>query len=89
MVSAAKTGKPRPRNGHLWHFAQGLHPVCDLDALKKHYPFGHKLFSNYFRNPKFNSDTLPFPETRITHFYDADRTVVVPRLAEIDLLIIE
>ena len=33
VVSAAIKGKPQPRNGHIWHFAQGLHPVCDLDAL--------------------------------------------------------
>lgn len=41
VVSAAIKGKPQPRNGHIWHFAQGLHPVCDLDALKKHYPYGY------------------------------------------------
>ncbi len=78
VVSAAIQGHPQPRNGHNWHFAQGLHPVCDLDALKKHYPTGHKLFSNFLRNPKFNFDQLPFPDTRITHYYDADPTVAVP-----------
>ncbi|GDY19020.1 hypothetical protein LBMAG56_03650 [Verrucomicrobiota bacterium] len=78
VVSAAIKGKPQPRNGHIWHFAQGLHPVCDLDALKKHYPYGYRLFSNYLRNPKFNFDQLPFPDTRITHYYDADPTVAVP-----------
>lgn len=78
VVSAAIKGKPQPRNGHIWHFAQGLHPVCDLDALKKHYSYGHSLFTNFLRNPKFNFDTLPFPDTRITHYYDADPTVAVP-----------
>ena len=78
VVSAAIGGKPQPRNGHIWHFAQGLHPVCDLDALKKHYPYGHRLFSNYLRNPKFNFDQLPFPDTRITHYYDADPKVPIP-----------
>ncbi len=78
VVSAAIKGKPQPRNGHIWHFAQGLHPVCDLDALKKHYPYGFNLFSNFLRNPKFNFDQLPFPDTRITHYYDADPTVPVP-----------
>lgn len=78
VVSAAIKGKPQPRNGHIWHFAQGLHPVCDLDALKKHYPYGHRLFSNFLRNPKFNFGQLPFPDTRITHYYDADPTVAAP-----------
>ena len=78
VVSAAIKGKPQPRNGHIWHFAQGLHPVCDLDALKKHYPYGHRLFSSYLRNPKFNFGQLPFSDTRITHYYDADPTVAVP-----------
>ena len=78
VVSAAIKGQPQPRNGHIWHFAQGLHPVCDLDALKKHYPYGHRLFSNYLRNPKFNFGQLPFPDTRITHYYDADPKVAIP-----------
>ena len=40
VVSAAILGKPQPRNGHNWHFAQYLHPNCDFDALKNHYPTG-------------------------------------------------
>jgi predicted dehydrogenase len=64
-------------NGHNWHFAQYLHPNCDFDALKKHYPRGEPSFKNTFRNPKFNFDQLPFPDTRITHYYDAN-----PKLAE-------
>ena len=78
VISAAIQGKPQPRNGHIWHFAQSLHPTCDLDALQKHYPYGHKLFSTVLRNPKFNFDQLPFPDTRITHYYDADPQVAVP-----------
>ena len=78
MISAAIQGKPQPRNGHIWHFAQGLHPTCDLDALQKHYPYGHKAFSNYFRNPKLNFGQLPFPDTVISHYYDADPQVAVP-----------
>ena len=70
MISATIQGKSQPRNGHNWHFGQYLHPTCDLDALKKHYPYGHKLFSNVLRNPKFNFDELPFPDTRITHYFD-------------------
>ena len=38
MISASIQGKAQPRNGHNWHFGQYLHPTCDLDALKKHYP---------------------------------------------------
>lgn len=70
MISATIQGKSQPRNGHNWHFGQYLHPQCDLDALKKHYPYGHKLFSNVLRNPKYNFDQLPFPDTRISHYFD-------------------
>ncbi|MBC7817187.1 MAG: Gfo/Idh/MocA family oxidoreductase [Planctomycetaceae bacterium] len=79
MISATIQGKSQPRNGHNWHFGQYLHPTCDLDALKKHYPYGHKLFSDMLRNPKFNFDELPFPDTRITHYFDpADPQGAVP-----------
>src|SRR5665213_993812 len=78
VISAAILGKPQPRNGHIWHFAQYLHPACDFDALKKHYPYGFDSFTKFFRNPKFNFDQLPFPDTRITHYYDADPKVAVP-----------
>ena len=77
VVSAAILGKPQPRNGHIWHFAQYLHPTCDFDALKKHYPTGEPSFRTMFRNPKFNFDQLPFPDTKITHIYDADPKVAV------------
>jgi len=78
VISAAILGKPQPRNGHNWHFAQYLHPVCDFAALKKHYPYGYDSFTKFFRNPKFNFDQLPFPDTKITHYYDADPNVAVP-----------
>jgi len=78
VISASILGKPQPRNGHIWHFAQYLHPTCDLDALKKHYPYGYPLFSKVLRNPRFSFDQLPFPDTRITHYYDADPKVAVP-----------
>ncbi len=35
VISAAIRGKPQPRNGHTWHFAQYLHPAIDLDAYCK------------------------------------------------------
>src|ERR1700761_3220929 len=53
VVSAAILGKPQTRNGHTWHFAQYLHPTYNLDALKKHYPYGVKHISEVLRNPKF------------------------------------
>ncbi len=78
VISASILGKPQPRNGHNWHFAQYLHPACDLDALKKHYAYGFDSFSKVFRNPRCNFDQLPFPDTRITHYYDADPKVAGP-----------
>ncbi len=36
VVSASIRGKPQPRNGHTWHFAQYLHPTVNLDAIKKY-----------------------------------------------------
>lgn len=78
VVSAAILGKPQPRNGHTWHFAHYLHPACDFDAFKKHYPQAFPSFEKTYRNPKFRFDLLPFPETRITHYYDADPTVSKP-----------
>jgi predicted dehydrogenase len=78
VISAAINGKPQPRNGHTWHFAQYLHPTCDFAALKKHYaPFEPGARSHY-RNPKLNFDQLPFPDTKITHYYDADPKMAVP-----------
>lgn len=78
VISASIHGKPQPRNGHTWHFAQYLHPEFNLDALQKHYPYGLKMFSTTLRNPKFNFDQLPFPDTRITHYYDADPQAAAP-----------
>src|SRR5262249_19508635 len=78
VISASVLGKPQPLNGHIWHFAQYLHPTCDFDALKKHYPRGEPSFRTMFRNPRFNFDQLPFPDTRITHYYDADPKVAAP-----------
>ena len=75
VVSAAILGKPQVRNGHTWHFAQYLHPTCDFDALKKHYPQVVESWQKVYRNPKFHFDMLPFPDTKITHYYDADPTV--------------
>ncbi len=79
VISAAIKGKPQPRNGHTWHFAQYLHPEINLDLIKKYLdPGSAEFFRKTVRNPKCNFDQLPFPDTRITHYYDADPAVVGP-----------
>src|SRR5438132_6425613 len=75
VVSASIGGKPQKTNGHTWHFAQYLHPTINLDAIKKYLdPGSVRMFHDYVRNPRYNFDRLPFPDTRITHYYDADLT---------------
>ena len=81
VLSASIHGKPQPRNGHTWHFAQYLHPTINLDAIKKYLdPGSAKMFAEYVRNPRYNFDQLPFPDTKITHYYDADAKVIGPFL---------
>src|SRR5689334_546718 len=75
VVSAAIHGKPQPRNGHTWHFAQYLHPKMDLDAMQKHYPQAVPSHKKYYRNPNYHFDQLPFPDTTIAYYYDADPTM--------------
>src|SRR5690606_34311690 len=72
VVSASIHGKPQPRNGHTWHFSQYLHPEFDFDALKRVYPQMFDYYRNVLRNPRYHFDQLPFPDTKITHYYDAD-----------------
>lgn len=73
VISATIRGKSQPRNGHTWHFAQYLHPTIDLDVFAKAVdPGSAEFFRKYVRNPKFTFDQLPFPDTRITHYYDPD-----------------
>src|SRR4051812_38942111 len=70
VVSAAIRGKPQARNGHTWHFAQYLHPTVDLAAIKKYLdPGSAEMFRKYVRNPAYTFGQLPFPDTRITHYY--------------------
>ncbi len=79
VISASIHGKPQARNGHTWHFAQYLHPRADLDAIKKYLdPGSAEMFRKYVRNPKFTFDQLPFSDTRITQYYDADPKVIGP-----------
>jgi predicted dehydrogenase len=76
VISASIRGKPQPRNGHTWHFAQYLHPTIDLDVYAKLVDPGSAAFiRKYARNPKCAFDQLPFPDTKITHYYDADPLV--------------
>lgn len=75
VVSAAIDGKAQRRNGHTWHFAQYLHPKCDFDALQKHYPQVVPSWRKVYRNPELHFHMLPFPDTQITHYFDADATV--------------
>jgi predicted dehydrogenase len=79
VVSASIRGKPQPTNGHTWHFAQYLHPTVNLAAIAKYLdPGSARMFRDYARNPRYTFDRLPFPDTRITHYYDADPKVIGP-----------
>ena len=73
VISAAIRGSPQKTNGHTWHFAQGFHPTVDLKMIEKHLSRGPvDLFNSHFRNPKEDFAQLPFPDTRIPAYYDAD-----------------
>src|SRR5688500_14087603 len=79
VISASIRGQPQPTNGHTWHFAQYFHPACDLDAVAKYLdPGSAEFFRKYIRNPRYTFDALPFPDTRITHYYDANPKSVGP-----------
>ena len=79
VISAGIRGKPQPTNGHTWHFAQYLHPTCDLDSIKKYLDAGSAdFFRKYVRNPKYTFDLLPFADTKITHYFDADPKAIGP-----------
>lgn len=73
VISASIRGKPQLRNGHTWHFAQYLHPTVDFDAYSNlANPGAGDFLRKYSRNPKYSFGELPFPDTKITHYYDAD-----------------
>ena len=45
-------------------------PAANVD------PGSAEMFRKYVRNPKYTFDLLPFPDTKITHYYDADPNAV-------------
>lgn len=76
VVSARINGKPQPTNGHTWHFAQYLHPTVDMTAIRKYLdPGSVAMFEQFCRNPRENFGVLPFIDTRITHYFEADPKV--------------
>lgn len=72
VISATIRGKSQARNGHTWHFAQYLHPAIDLNAIKKYHHPGFDAEFARQRDPRNNFNVLPFPDTKITHYYDKD-----------------
>src|SRR4051794_18094265 len=73
VASATIGGKAQRTNGHTWHFAQYLHPEINLDAIKKYLdPGSARFFATVVRNPNANFHQLPFPDTRVTHYYSTD-----------------
>lgn len=76
VISARIKGKPQRINGHTWHFAQYLHPTIDLPTAQKNLdPGNQKYFETIVRNPACNFGVLPFPDTRISHYYEADPAI--------------
>jgi len=79
VISASNAGKAQRTNGHTWHFAQYLHPVCNLDAISKYLDKGSaKFFKTIIRDPRHGFDGWPFADTKITLCHDADRSAIEP-----------
>jgi predicted dehydrogenase len=73
VLSASIGGVPQKTNGHTWHFAHGFHPTVNMDVVAKYLdPGSVQQFKENFRNPSRSFDLVPFADTRITHYYDAD-----------------
>ncbi len=73
VISASIGGKPQKTNGHTWHFAHGFHPKVNLQAIEKHLSKGPvDLFKSHFRNANEDFARLPFENTIISSYYDAD-----------------
>lgn len=76
VISSRIQGNPQKTNGHTWHFAQYFHPDINLDAIGKYLdPGSVRLFKNYLRNPQTTFGRWPFPDTRITHYYEQDPVI--------------
>src|SRR5690242_3318889 len=70
VISASIDGPPQRTNGHTWHFAQYFHPEVNQAAIRRYLdPGSVRMFERYLRNPRYNFDQLPFPDTRISHVY--------------------
>jgi hypothetical protein len=79
VISASIGGKPQKTNGHTWHFAQYLHPTCDVAAYAKYVDPGSADFmKKIMRNPKHAFDGYPMTDTKLTLYYDADQSVIPP-----------
>lgn len=73
VISSSIGGKAQKTNGHTYHFAHGFHPTVDMKMIEKHLSKGPvDLFKSHFRNPKEDFAKLPFENTRIACYYDAD-----------------
>lgn len=76
VISSRIEGKPQRINGHTWHFAQYLHPTIDLPTAQQHLDPGNKrYFEEIVRNPACSFGILPFPDTRITQYYEQDPAI--------------
>lgn len=76
VISSRIRGKPQTLNGHTWHFAQYLHPTINMDAIAKMLdPGSVAMFQKFARNPRTNLHALPFPNTKITQYYEADPAI--------------
>ncbi|MCE9531335.1 MAG: Gfo/Idh/MocA family oxidoreductase [Planctomycetes bacterium] len=72
VISARINGKPQPFNGHTWFFAQYFHPKIDLNAIEKNAGKPMAKHFEHARDPRNNFGVLPFPDTKITHYYERD-----------------
>lgn len=75
VISARIEGKPQPLNGHTWHFAQYFHPQINLDAVARHDGPNTVKYYEFMRNPQHSFSVLPFPDTAITQYYEADPAI--------------
>jgi len=73
VISSRIRGKPQVLNGHTWHFAQYFHPTINMEAIRMTLdPGSVSMFEKFTRNPRTNLHALPFLDTKITHYYEAD-----------------